>query len=48
MHRHDGYLELLINGKLYEYWLDNAKIIEFKKMLKFNRGRALAYLRRES
>jgi len=46
MHSKDGIIVLYINGGIYEYHADNAKIIEFKKMR--NKGRALAYLKREA
>jgi hypothetical protein len=37
----------MISNRIYEYFLDDAKILEFLKMLKYNRGKALAYLKRE-
>jgi hypothetical protein len=43
-----GTLFLIINERRYTYDLDDAKILEFKKLLRFNRGHALAYLKRET
>jgi hypothetical protein len=50
-HTNDGHITLLINGKEYNYWLDNAKIIEFKKRLwkrTCNKGKLLSIFKREA
>lgn len=44
-HTNDGNLTLLINGKEYEYWCDNAKIERFLNILRrknSNKGKALS------
>ena len=39
-------LGILINGQRYDYYLHNSQYQQFQKLLKHNKGRALAYLRK--
>ena len=51
MHSNDGTLVLLINGREYTYWCDNAKVLGFLRILrkqKANKGKALAIFKRDA
>ena len=44
-HTTDGHITLLINGKEYNYWCDNAKVEQFLNILRrknSNKGKALS------
>jgi len=50
-HTNDGCITLLINGKEYNYWCDNAKVIRFKKLLwkkSCNKGKLLSIFKRDA
>lgn len=41
----DGLLTVYINEKPYQYYINPSQKRKFESLLKYNRGRALAYLR---
>lgn len=42
----DGLLTVYIDGKRYEFYMNPSQKHKFESLLKYNRGRALAYLRK--